>query len=292
MIGRFPFDGLEVEFADEGPSDGEGVIVLLHGFASDKDSWLPLRSRMAESLRVVSVDLPGFGGTPAPKRPADAEMANVSRMLVAMWEALEVKGPTILGYSMGGRQALHLAVNHPGRVGSLILIGASAGLQDPVERAERRRRDEELAAYIEAHSIEEFVDRWQSQPVFESQQRLPADVRNAIRTGRLACSRQGLATSLRSAGTGVQPWLGDRLGELDIPVVVVAGELDGKFRAIGETLVDAIKSATLQVADGAGHAVHIESPDWLWAVVDEHLEGLRHRGAGASAFNTGERQCR
>jgi 2-succinyl-6-hydroxy-2,4-cyclohexadiene-1-carboxylate synthase len=157
---------------------------------------------------------------------------------------------------MGGRMALHLALSRPDLVRSLVLVGATAGLDDGHERAERRRSDEALAAGLESAGLEAFVDGWLSGPLFAR-----LDPAAACRDQRLANRAEGLAASLRRCGTGAQEPLWDRLGEVGVPVLVVAGECDTRFVTVGQRLVAAIGSnARLWVAPGAGHAAHLEAP--------------------------------
>jgi 2-succinyl-6-hydroxy-2,4-cyclohexadiene-1-carboxylate synthase len=165
---------------------------------------------------------------------------------------------TLVGYSQGGRIALHAALALPERVERLALIGASPGIDDPAERAARRAADEALAGEIESHSIEDFATRWADTPVLAGQ---PPEVRAAAHADRLRSTPAGLAGALRGLGAGALPALWGRLGELEMPVVVLAGERDEKFRALGEQMARAIPRARLVVVPGVGHAVHLEAPE-------------------------------
>ena len=139
-------------------------------------------------------------------------------------------GAVAVGYSMGGRIGLHAALAEPGRWPALVLVGVSAGVEDP---ASRREADEELAAWIETHPIEEVVERWEAQPVFATQS--PALV-EAQRPGRLSHDPAELAGLLRTFGQGVMPPVWDRLRELEVPVLCLAGALDEKYVAAGERM--------------------------------------------------------
>jgi 2-succinyl-6-hydroxy-2,4-cyclohexadiene-1-carboxylate synthase len=252
--------GRSVEIADEGPR-GAAAIVLLHGFTGSKDSWRLLLGGLAGSRRVLAVDLPGHGGTAASEDPAADSLGATADLIAQALASLGISRFSLLGYSLGGRIALGLALDHPRRVDRLLLESASAGLADPEERALRRRADEELAERIERHGIEGFVDRWEATALFATQARLPAAVREDLRRRRLACSPAGLAASLRAAGTGAQPWLGERLAELALPVCVVAGALDEKFCAIGVWMAARIPGARFEIVPEAGHAPHLEQPE-------------------------------
>jgi 2-succinyl-6-hydroxy-2,4-cyclohexadiene-1-carboxylate synthase len=161
---------------------------------------------------------------------------------------------TLVGYSMGGRIALHVALALPGRIDRLVLIGASAGIADPCARDARRAADDRLADEIESSTIEEFARRWAQTPVLAGQPEW-------IERDRLSNTTAGLARALRGLGTGALPSLWDRLGELGMPVLLIVGERDQKFRAIAEEMAAAIPDARVTVVAGAGHAVHLEAPE-------------------------------
>jgi 2-succinyl-6-hydroxy-2,4-cyclohexadiene-1-carboxylate synthase len=157
---------------------------------------------------------------------------------------------------MGGRVALHTALARPEVVERLVLIGATAGIDDPDERAARRAADERLADHIEAVGVPTFIDEWLANPLFAG---LTDDT--ALRADRLRNTSAGLAASLRATGTGTQIPLWDRLGEIECPVLVLVGEHDAKFTDLGRRLVDGLPRAELVIVPGAGHSVHLEQPD-------------------------------
>jgi 2-succinyl-6-hydroxy-2,4-cyclohexadiene-1-carboxylate synthase len=228
------------------PSD----LVLLHGFTATGRSWDPVVAALAERYRCFAPDLPGHGDADG-RRPAtfDAVAAYVG--------ALRLERFALCGYSMGGRLALHVALRDP-RVQRLVLVGASPGIADAAEREARRTADLALADRIEQIGLEPFVQEWGAQPLFAGQ---PRGVAAAAREDRLRNTATGLAAALRGLGTGAMVPLWDRLGELRMPVVLVAGEHDDKFRAIAERMAAAIPDARVVVVPDAGHAVHLERPD-------------------------------
>ena len=179
--------------------------------------------------------------------------------LSAVFEDLDELGVTaqLGGYSMGGRVALAYTLARPGRVRRLLLVGASPGLADPSERRARRESDERLARRIERDGVEAFAREWAALPLFAGQSPAVAEVARAERRRQ---TPSGLAAALRGLGTGVLPPLWDRLGELMVPVMLVVGERDSKFRAIAERMASRLPSAELTVIAGAGHAVHLEAP--------------------------------
>ncbi|MEL6890603.1 MAG: alpha/beta fold hydrolase [Actinomycetota bacterium] len=236
-------------------------LVLAHGFTQTARSWDPLRPVVTDrmpSCSFAAVDLPGHGESAA--RDGD--------LWVAADHLVERGGHGVyVGYSLGGRVALHAAVAHPDSVDRLVLIGATAGIDDEHERAARRAADEELAARIERDGVESFIDWWLRNPLF-------AGLDSSIdqRDDRLRNTAVGLASSLRSCGTGTQEPLWDRLGELRTPTLVLVGAEDQKFRDLGERLVAELVDAELVVVPDAGHSVHLEQPG---ATVDAIADWLR-----------------
>ena len=223
-------------------------VVLVHGFTQNRSCWGNLPTRLASQNDVVVLDAPGHG-----------ESSDVRADLHAAGQLIGATTgrSSVVGYSMGGRMALHLALDQPDLVERLVLIGATAGIEDPVERGLRRSADDALADHLVEVGVPAFIDEWLAQPLFASLS--PAA---ACRAQRLTNTAEGLASSLRLAGTGTQLPLWDRLPELRMPVLVVAGGTDTKFRSLGQRLVASIgDNAELAVIDGAGHCAHLEQPD-------------------------------
>lgn len=237
------------------------VLLCLHGFTGSTATWRPFLPAWTRRFRVLAVDLLGHGRSDAPPDPARYAMAESVADLVEVLDRLAVDEAAVLGYSMGGRVALALALEAPRRVGALILESASPGIADPEERRARLAADGALADAIERDGVPAFVERWERQPLFASQARLDAGVREALRAQRLANVPRGLAASLRGLGTGIQPSYWDRLGEVGAPAILVAGALDRKFCDIARAMHTAMATSRLAIVPDAGHAVHLERPD-------------------------------
>ena len=237
------------------------AIVLLHGFSHTGASWAGVVAGLGERYRPLAPDIRGHGSA-GDTRPID--FASCVGDLAARAPARFA----LAGYSLGGRLALHAGLAHPRRVARLILVSATGGIADELERVARREEDEALAAQLEAGTIEEFADRWERQPLFRGQ---PPAVAAVAREDRLRNRPAGLAAALRGLGTGAMEPLWTRLGELRMPVTAIVGERDAKFRKLAERMVAEIPDAELLVVPGVGHAVHLEAPALVAAAVAERV---------------------
>ena len=229
----------------------EPTLVLLHGFTHTGASWDPVVAALGERYRSLAPDIRGHGSA-GERVPVSVEA------VIADIGALARQRFALAGYSMGGRIALHVALSLPDRVQRLVLIGASPGIADPVQRAARRANDERLADEIRRSSIDEFASRWAATPVLAG---IPPEVAQAAHADRLRSTPAGLARALCGLGTGALEPLWERLGELRMPVTMIIGERDAKFRAIAGEMAAGIPRAQLVVVPGAGHAVHLEAPE-------------------------------
>jgi 2-succinyl-6-hydroxy-2,4-cyclohexadiene-1-carboxylate synthase len=222
----------------------------LHGFGGTHRAWDGVVACLGEKrYRPLPLDLPGHG-LAADERPITFE-ACVELVLAQAPERF-----TLGGYSLGGRIALHVALRAPRRVARLILVACSAGIEDDRERAERRHADEQLAAWLETARIEDFVERWNAQPLFAGE---PAEVGRAARDDQLRNRPAALAAALRGVGAGAMQPLWTRLPELQMPVTLLAGERDAKFQAIGRRMAALLPQARLEQVPG-GHRLPLENP--------------------------------
>lgn len=238
-------------------ADREGTgprIVLVHGFTQTRRCWGPEATDLARDHEVIRVDAPGHG-----------QSSDVLAGLRTGGRLIADQGgeATYLGYSMGARFCLHLALSNPELVRGLVLLGGTAGIEDPTERAARRARDLATATRLREVGLSAFLAGWLDQPLFAS---LP--VERAFRDERLENTVEGLVSSLEQAGTGSQDPSWERLQRLAMPVLVLAGEHDEKFATLAERMADAIgPNATLALVPEAGHAAHLERPEAFLAIL-------------------------
>lgn len=235
-------------------------VVFAHGFTQTGRSWGRVVDALGSSfsdLHAIAPDLPGHGDS----AELHCDLWQCADALVSVGDRA-----SYVGYSMGGRVALHTALLHPDKVERLVLIGATAGIDDEAERTARRTSDNELADHIIRRSVPAFIDEWLAKPLFAG-----LSDEAAMRDDRLRNTASGLASSLRRAGTGTQEPLWGRLGEIRCPTLVLVGERDAKFTELGERLVDELPEARLVLVPGSGHSVHLEQPDATAAVIADFL---------------------
>ena len=221
------------------------TVTFVPGFMQRGEAWQPVAGALPERYRVNCLD---FATWTFEERLAEVPTSGA-----------------VVGYSMGGRIALHAALREPGGLAALVLIGVSAGIED---REERRRRDEALAAWIEQHTIEEVVERWERQPVFATQSE---DLRKQQRRGRLSHDPGKLAQLLRTAGQGATEPVWDRLQTLQSPVLLIAGEHDEGYASAAHRMAGRIPNSEVSIVPGAGHAPQLERPDLVAELLDQHL---------------------
>jgi 2-succinyl-6-hydroxy-2,4-cyclohexadiene-1-carboxylate synthase len=226
-------------------------LVLLHGFGGTHRAWDAVEEHLsAQRYRPLALDLPGHG-----------ELADAPRPITfdGCVESVLARSPehfVLAGYSMGGRIALQLALATPARVKRLVLVAATAGIEDEQERARRRESDSALAKQLETGCYEQFIESWRAQPLFANE---PAHVSALARADQRRNRPDALAAVLRGIGTGEMQPLWHRLPELQMSVVVLVGDRDVKFQVAGRRMVELMPRAELRVVPGAHH-LPLESP--------------------------------
>jgi len=234
-------------------------LALLHGFTQTGNSWNAIAADLAGDFEVLAPDAPGHGDS----RQSAPDLWHAAGAMTALCGRA-----TYVGYSMGGRIALHAALARPDLVERLVLLGTTPGIRDTRERDARRQSDEALAQSIERDGVDAFLTRWLSNPLFEH---LPAEA--SQQEDRRRNSVDGLAGSLRTCGTGSQDSLWNRLAELQMPVLLMAGAVDTKFAELTLEMAPLVGGpATTVLLDGAGHAAHLENPQAFIAALREWLQ--------------------
>ena len=220
-------------------------VILLHGFAGTPRHWDRVIAELPRGR--YEADTPSL--TDADPLTPDGVAALVAGRAAA-------ERAILVGYSMGGRLALHTALAIPDRIARLVLISASAGIEDRAEREARQAADEALAGEIEGHSIEWFVSRWSRLPLFASDPDWIAAEVAADERGRTPGE---LAAMLRGLGAGAMAPMWDRLASLPMPVAVLTGELDAAYALAGRRMAACISASTFLALPGVGHRVALQA---------------------------------
>lgn len=245
-------------------------VLFLHGFTGRAAGWRTFASRFESKRLCYAPDLPGHGSTGAP--PPGFGLVEAAGAIRGICEVLAVRSAAVVGYSMGGRIALHLALAAPRLVDRLVLVGASPGIEDASERAARRDADDAWARRIE-EDYEAFVGAWLAQPIFAEGPALLPERREALRREKLSHDPAGLAAALRAFSVAEQAPLHPALETVTAPVLWVAGEMDAKYRAIAESMAARMPHAEARIIAGAGHAPHLDTPDRFLSAIAPFLEG-------------------
>ncbi len=251
---------------------GAPLVLFLHGFLGSADDWAGILPAFEPSFRCAAVDLPGHGGSAATTSDLPYTFLETATALIELIDEIDVPSFSLVGYSMGGRLALYVAAIYAMRVDRIVLESASPGLRTEQERAERRQHDEQRARELEDGELAAFVRQWYEQPLFTSLAKYP-EKREALIARRTRNSARGLAASLRGMGTGVQPPLWVEWAANTIPALLVTGEQDPKFVALGREMAQGCTASRLAVVPGAGHCVHYENPSAYTTLVKAFLEG-------------------
>lgn len=241
-------------------------LLLLHGFMGCAADWEVICQHFSRRYFCICPDLPGHGRSLACDDEQPWDMSNTAAWVVDLLDELRIERASLLGYSMGGRLALGLAIWHPSRCNKIILESASPGLASAGEREQRKRDDEMLACKIEGcQSLGDFLEEWYQKPIFAGITQTPSF--EELLQRRLCNTPGALARSLREMGTGVQPNLWPHLKAMKLPLLLVIGEKDVKFDAISARMAAENMRFRRRIIPGCGHNCHHEQPA-------EFLEGV------------------
>jgi 2-succinyl-6-hydroxy-2,4-cyclohexadiene-1-carboxylate synthase len=243
-------------------------LVVLHGFTQTGRLWGAFGEQLEMEFSVVAVDLPGHAGSDAVRAdlPAAADL-----VAEAVRGVLGDEPCGVLGYSLGARVGLHVALGTELAISHLVFIGVTAGIEDEGLREDRRAADEALADQLESSGeVGPFVDRWLSGPMFNRLTETGAADRNE----RLRNSAGGLASSLRLCGTGTQVPSWNRVDSLAPPVLAVAGTDDVRFAGHAMRLAHSAPRGVATLVPGGGHAAHLAQPAQTARLVGHWLRAV------------------
>ena len=238
-----------------GTSGGSPTVVFIPGFMQSGRAWAPVADLL-------------------PQRYPRLLLTHAEHTFEARLREIAKAGEdgVLVGYSLGGRLALHAALRSPDRYAALVTVGSSAGIEAPGAREERARADEKLAAWMETQPIDAIVGIWESQPLFADQS---ASLIEAQRPDRLSQDPRRLALLLRTAGQGALGPVWQRLHTLSLPFLALAGDRDERYVQVARRMARAAPRGRAAVVEAAGHAAHLQRPqavaDLLADFLDEHF---------------------
>ena len=261
MVLRVQIDNYCFSYCSKGDANNP-TILFLHGFMGDCLEFKNAIAVLSEQFYCVAIDLQGHGQTEAIDRDNDHDdyytIQSTANFVIKFLDLLRLKRCFLVGYSMGGRVALYLAIYFPQYFHRVVLESASAGLRSIKERSDRLAKDRQLAARLETSHLRLFLENWYQQPIFAALRSHP-DFSQML-AQRLNNSSGKLAKSLRNLSTGMQPSLWEYLSENKIPLLLLVGDLDSKFVQINRQMQSLCKYAQLEIMPSCGHNIHFENP--------------------------------
>jgi len=235
--------------------------LALHGFTGSPHSWDFVPRMTGEQWLTPA--LVGHA-----QSQAEASVSHFEHEVARLAALAESAGRvTLIGYSLGARLALGVALAAPHAVERLLLISGHFGLDSAADQEQRRAADAAWVELLQVRGLAEFVAAWEAQPLWATQRHLPAAIRQRKHAERMSHDALGLARSLRVTGLAEMPSYRARLPEIRIPTTIVAGALDRKFCDLGRVLTAAIPQATLELVPEAGHDLLLERPELITEVI-------------------------
>ena len=245
------------------------AVVFLHGFLGDARDWSDIAKSLVEQYFCILPDLPGHGqNTVLPPEPIT--LTSLAAELLNSLEAQDIVTIHLVGYSMGGRLALQFALRYPQQVLRLVLESASPGIEERSARTQRQDLDQQRAAQIIQNGLPAFLKTWYAAPLFSSLSERP-ELLASILARRQSMSTESAARMIAELTPGRMPSLWAQLKKVQMPVLVLAGELDRKYADEARLVAREIPDARFALAPGAGHAIHLESPEWVARQLKEFL---------------------
>uniref|UniRef100_A0A0D3F6X4 Mandelate racemase/muconate lactonizing enzyme C-terminal domain-containing protein n=1 Tax=Oryza barthii TaxID=65489 RepID=A0A0D3F6X4_9ORYZ len=264
----------QVKLQEGGDCTHEKVILFLHGFLGTSEDWVPMMKALSPSARVIAVDLPGHGESEILQH--DVENSNqisfsvqsVADLLLKLIRNITDGAVVVVGYSMGARIALHMALNQNHKISGAVIISGSPGLRDEASKRRRSAIDRSRAHFLSSCGLENFLETWYSAKMWASLREHPK-FDSLVRTRMKHNNIKALSKVLADSSIGTQKSLWEDLKHLKSPLLIVAGEKDPKFKEISQQMCREIRKHKDRESDGlcemiiipdSGHAVHVENP--------------------------------
>lgn len=269
---KLDINGIKLNLEQKGEiNPAEDYLLFLHGFTGCAEDWLPVFDMLPDNYNLFAMDLIGHGKSEAPSNLELYKVESVIEQIKRVKDHLTPNKIFLAGYSMGGRAALSFATSYPDDIKGLILESSTAGIKNDEERQKRYEADLKLAEFIESHSLEEFIEMWNDQELFNTQRRFSNDKLKMLKRKKASGSKTGYANSLKGFSTGIMPPLHDKLKKIPVKVLLITGDLDTKFTGINARMVRRFYKAKHKIVKNAGHNTHLEEPKRFVEIITNYL---------------------
>lgn len=259
----------------KGIDNTKDTVLFIHGFTGNAEEWFPVIEQLPDSFNYAALDLVGHGKSDKPVNPDFYTTESIVDQIKFVKEKISPDNPIILvGYSMGGRAALCFATAYTKEIKGLVLESSSAGIKNDTERKKRYEEDLKLVQFIHDHSMEEFIELWYDQEMFNTQRRFSNDKIKKLHKKKYDNSKIGMMNILKGFSTGIMPPLHDKLKSILVKTVLISGELDSKYTFINSKIVRGFRKAKHKVVKNSGHNTHLEEPKRFIEIISNYLNQL------------------
>ena len=254
-------------------TEGSGIpLILIHGFTGSHKSFDKLSNFLKQYFKIIKLDMIGHGLS------MDYDVSSYSfsesiNYIEKIIEELNLKKVNILGYSLGGRLAMQFAIKNQHQVNKMILCSSSFGIEKKSERISRIRSDEKIIELLINENLEKFVNFWQNIPLWESEKKLPVEIKSKHRRIRLEQKNEGLLLNLRYQGQGVQKYLGKSLKNIKLKTLIMYGGKDLKYKVISKKMIELIENSELCEVPNSGHNIVLEHPIYISQKIKSFILG-------------------
>lgn len=281
---KINFDIIEFDFLKY------DILIFLNGFSCSNEEWKevtelllhPENHYIDKKFNLIFIDLPGFGKSDSPDdvsfytqnslvhllfeiihKILDYQTTEIAqRKSIELFNSKNISNLILIGYSMGGRLALSFAKNYSHLLKGLILESSTPGFQNSNEKIARIQSDNKLIEMIKSITVEEFIDYWMNQELFQTQKKLSREKLNEIRKIKIENNNKtGLINSLLGFGTGQMNSLWNDLHQIKCRTLLITGESDEKYTIINRRMNELIESSAHSIIKNTGHNVHLENPN-------------------------------
>lgn len=257
---KIRLDNFSINFF-AGDEKGNSIpIIFLHGFTGSSHDWGRIIEILPHNFFPIAIDLTGHGNSDSPNQVDFYTVSWNNKLINEIASHLHIEKFVLCGYSMGARAALNFAINYPEKISKLILESSTAGIESEVDRRVRILSDENLCNLIETKGIDYFVEYWMNLELFSDLKNLDENIYREIVSRKKQNSPKGLINSLKGFGTGVMNPIWNLLPELNIPTLLITGELDKKFTQINGKMNKLIRNSRHEIIKSCGHNVHQKNP--------------------------------